>query len=450
MSADNSIDAPAKQPKRSIVAYAAICDLNGIWRGKRLPSRKVASIAKGGLKMPLSLGCVDVWGDDVLTNPIFTDNGDGDCEVSSINRNPLIVEGANGAKSALYPLWFTENGGPHPSDPRAALAAIRDQFIKRGMTAVVGTELEFYLIDPDATKPRSGVETSSGRRLTSTNVMTLGDLQAVQPFLDDIHNRCSDYGIGLDSSVAEAGPGQYEVVLGHRSDAVAAADDFVLLKYLIRMTAQKHGMEACFMAKPYPDAAGCGFHAHLSLLDADGNNLFAAGEALENPLLRHAVAGLLAALPQSMLIFAPHLNSYKRYVAEALAPSIATWGEEDRTAAVRIPLATGMARRIEHRVSGADANPYLVLAAILGAALHGIDRKMEPPEPINASNGEPQGENLPTKWETALECFETAEPIGPLFGPELNRSIVEAKRQEQRVFAQHMSGFELNTYRDVV
>jgi glutamine synthetase len=199
------------------------------------------------------------------------------------------------------------------------------------------------------------------------------------------------------------------------------------------------------MAKPFLDRAGNGFHVHFSLLDREGRNVFDDGTAEGSATMRHAVGGILSLMRASSLIFAPHRNSYRRLTPNAHVASEVSWGYETRAAAVRIPGGANAARRIEHRVAGADANPYLVLAAILGAALEGIANKIEPPAPM-VSAADP----LPIDWKEAIASFERSEGMGEIFAPVLRDAFVGMKKQELQVFSQQIGPFEHETYLETV
>ncbi|MFG1489662.1 glutamine synthetase, partial [Oceanospirillum sp. HFRX-1_2] len=201
-------------------------------------------------------------------------------------------------------------------------------------------------------------------------------------FFGEVRSACVEQGIPADTIISELGPGQFEINLMHVADPALAGDHATLFKRLVKGVARKHDFGATFMAKPYADKSGNGFHVHFSLIDKDGNNVFDDGTDAGSDLLRHAIAGLMETMADSMLIFAPHLNSYRRFAAGAHAPTFASWGYENRTVALRVPESEPVARRIEHRVSGADANPYLVLASVLAGALYGIENKLQPPSPI--------------------------------------------------------------------
>jgi len=251
-------------------------------------------------------------------------------------------------------------------------------------------------------------------------VLSLNDLDQFEDFLNDVYAACELQDIALDAAVSENGAGQFEINMKHVPDPLRAADDAVLFKHLVRGIARKHGFGATFMAKPYGMRAGNGLHVHFSLLDARGHNIFDDGSEMGSDIMRHAVAGLLATMTELTLTFAPHLNSYRRLMPGSLAPSAIAWGYENRTSAIRIPGGAKEARRIEHRVAGADANPYLVLASVLGGALLGIEQKMAAPKPVSGNAyGLDDLEHLPMEWATAIDAFEHGRARGGkhLFAP---------------------------------
>ena len=232
-------------------------------------------------------------------------------------------------------------------------------------------------------------------------VLSTDELDAFAPFLEDVYDACRVQGIPADAAISENGCGQFEINLLHVADPLRAADDALLFKRLVKAIARKHGLAASFMAKTYGDQSGNGFHVHFSLIDDDGRNVFDDGGDEGSEHLRHAVGGLISAMAETTLLFAPHLNSYRRLRKGTHAPVAMAWGYENRTAAVRIPGGAAAARRIEHRVAGADANPYLVMAGILGAALIGIERELIPPDP---TEGDAYAQDLPTlppDWASA-------------------------------------------------
>ena len=420
------------------ITYAAALDANGIWRGKRLPPDLEAE-AKSGFRMPLSTLFLDIWGHDIDGGTLFVASGDRDATCVPTGRDPVITSSGERGHAALRPHWFVDNDGtPHPADPRAALALAEARLTARGLKATIGTELEFYLL------------TEAGQGFDRAGTLSIQDLQRTEAFQSDVHRELLAAEIRITSLTSEGGPGQFEVVLAPWTGALDAADDFVLTKYIVRSVARRHGYRACFMAKPLATYAGNGFHTHVSLSDKDGTNIFSDGAPEANPALRAAIGGLLKALPQSMLVFAPHANSYRRFGINSLAPMTLSWGVENRTAAIRIPGGSAKARRIEARIAGADANPYLVLTALLAGVDYGLEHNPDPGPPIQEGAYETEGEQLPIDWYSALAAFEAAEGIGPIFPDILATSFAETKRQEIGVFNSQISKFEQQAYEDIV
>ena len=256
--------------------------------------------------------------------------------------------------------------------------------------------------------------------------------------------------IPADTAISESGLGQFEINMMHTDDPLRAADDAWLFKMLLKGLARRHGFAASFMAKPYPDYSGNGLHTHFSVIDKNGVNVFDNGGPEGSELLRQAVAGCLAAMHDCTLIFAPHENSYDRLVPEAHAPNQICWAYENRTSAIRIPSGNPVARRIEHRVAGGDVNPYLMLAAILGAALIGIEEKMTPPPPITGNAYALDLPLLPDNWRDAIDVFEKSEVVARIFPRELIRNLVMTKRQELRYMDELSPEEKTEIYLDTV
>nr|WP_231710325.1 glutamine synthetase family protein [Roseibium limicola] len=430
--------------------FACVCDLNGTMRGKRLPVEQAAKILGGGLRMPLSILNVDIWGEDIEGNELVFETGDSDgiCEFTG---RPIVLINWTNRPSALAMLWMREEDGtPFAGDPRRALAQIVERFKARGLTPVVATELEFYLYDPSGTQPQPPRSPITDKRLGSDGALSLDELQHFDEFLDDVYDACAEQGIPADAAISENGAGQFEINMMHVNDALKAADDAVLFKRLVRGIARKHGLAATFMAKPYGERSGSGFHVHFSLVNEAGENLFDNGGDEGTSLMLNAVAGLLATMQENTLTFAPHENSYRRLLPGAHAPTSVAWGYENRTAAIRIPGGSNKARRIEHRVAGADANPYLVLSSILGGALLGIEKEMEPEAPISGDAYSMKLDHLPLDWATAIQAFRRGALVQNIYSKRLQTMLVESKMQELQRFARQVTDFEYDTYLEVV
>lgn len=331
----------------------------------------------------------------------------------------------------MLPMWmYHEDGRPFEGDPRHALACVVSRLNAHGVYPVTATELEFYLIDdsgPEFLPPASPI---SGRRAMGAATLSMRMLDEFNAFFDALYAGCEAMGIEADTATSEAGPGQFEINLNHGADPLKMADDTWLFKILVRRLARQHGMAASFMAKPYPDFSGSGLHLHASLLDGAGRNVFDNGGPEGTAMLHHAIGGVLAAMPASTLIFAPHLNSYQRLVPHAHAPTGMCWAYENRTASVRVPLGPPKARRLEHRMPGGDVNPYLMMAAVLGAMLVGIEDKTMPPAPVSGDAYLLDLPQIPTSWSDALVGFATAPVMTRIFDPMLIDNFCRTKRQE--------------------
>ena len=437
-----------KHPKVQFVTLAAH-DLNGVLRGKRLPRSMVGRALAGEIKMPLALLGVDIWGRDVVGSGQVFDTGDQDGYCIPTERG-ILSSAEDEAEALLLASLFGSDGQPYAADPRNALASVVADFAAKGITPVCATELEFYLFDPERSADAMTAAAQSGGRGRTSAIYAVSELEAFESFLHDVYRACDHFQIPAESALAESGTGQFEINFRHVADAVRAADDALCFKYLVKRIARKHGLGATFMAKPFGEDSGSGLHIHFSLVDGDGANLFDDGKRTGSPLLRHAIAGMLKFLPESTLLFAPHFNSYRRLRSETHAPISIAWGYENRTAAVRVPDGPGTARRIEHRVAGADANPYLVMAAVLGAALRGIEQQLEAPEPIAGSAYELDLAELPTSWSAAMQQFQVGSFATDLFGALLPRMYAACKKQEFESFADVVSPLEYDLYLDRV
>lgn len=413
----------------------AASDLNGQMRGKRVPAAYGAKLAKGAVRMPLSCLNVDVWGADIDGSPLVFETGDADGILLPTDRGPVPMPWLD-TPSALVPLTMhTEDGAPFLGDPRQALASVLERYTARGWNVMAATEMEFSLIDPSGKRPKPPRDPRSKRRLFGPDILSIDELDAFDGFFTELYDGCVAMGLPVQTIINECGLGQFEVTLTHQS-ALRAADDAWLFKFLTRGLARRHGMAASFMAKPYKDDAGNGMHVHFSVLDKDGNNVFDNGGEEGTQTLLQAVAGCVAAMPASTLIFAPHGPSYDRLVPGAHAPTGACWAYENRTAAIRIPGGPHQARRIEHRVAGGDINPYLMLATVLGAAIEGVEEGLTPPAPITGNAYDWDLPQLAPDWISAIDRFENDPFIARCLPKMLIQNLVMTKRQEAAKLAE--------------
>ncbi|MEZ5869669.1 MAG: glutamine synthetase family protein [Defluviimonas denitrificans] len=438
-----------KHPQVRTIRVAA-ADLNGQPRGKRVPVRFADAVVENGTRFPMSVLNLDIWGEDIEDSPLVFDSGDADGVLKPTERGFMPMPWLD-APTALLPIWmFRENGKPYEGDPRHALARVIGRYKARGLTPVCAMELEFFLIDDSGKKLQVPLSPRSGKRRKAAEIMSIRALDAFDTFFTDLYDACEAMDIPADTAISESGLGQFEINLMHSDDALRAADDAWLFKMLVKGLARRHGFAASFMAKPYADYSGNGLHTHFSVVDADGANVFDNGGHDGSDVMKQAVAGCLAAMHDSTLIFAPHANSYDRLVPEAHAPNAICWAYENRTSALRIPSGNPRARRIEHRVAGGDVNPYLLLAAILGAALTGIEDGLTPPAPITGNAYALDLPLLPDTWEEAIGIFEKSEIMARIFPAEMIRNLVMTKRQEHHYMEELTPEEKVELYLDTV
>ncbi len=415
-------------------------DLVGIGRGKRLTAEAFGAALGDGVSLPGSIYGLDTTGANVDASGLVWEQGDADrpCRIDLATLAP--VPWRPGGAQVLAGLGEAD-GRPFFADPRAVLAAVATRFEPLGLRPVAALELEFTLVDGRLGRdgrPRTALRPD----LESGAVYGLEPLDAEDEFLDRLQSWCTSQDLAAKSAVSEYAPGQLEVNLGHVADPVRAADQAFLLKRAIKAAARAGGRRATFMAKPFAERAANGMHVHVSLVDRDGANRFAADPAA----LRQALGGLQTTMAEAMLLFAPNANSYRRLRPRSYAPTAPTWGHNNRTVALRVPLGPPAARRIEHRTAGADANPYLALAAVLAGIHHGLEQGLEPDAPV-AGNAYAEVEpSLPLSWDKAIEALASATVLPDYLGPEFCRLYRVCREAERDRFADLVTAAEYAWY----
>lgn len=429
-----------------------LSDLNGVLRGKRIPRENLEKAYVNGINLPGSVFALDITGNTIEETGLGLDIGDCDqvCRPipGTLMPTPWLRDGRQGQ---LLMTMRNEHDGPFFADPRNVLAQQVQRLEAMGFTAVVALELEFYIVDrtrDDLGRVQPPRSPETGERATTSQVYSISELDEYAGFLGDIQAAAAIQNLPLDTALKECAPGQFEINLVHGSDVLKACDSAVLLKRLIKGIAVNHGFEATFMAKPYDAEAGNGMHVHMSLLDAHGRNVFAAAD--ENPLgtemLRHAIGGLLRLMPESVALMAPNLNSFRRFQPGLYVPMAPTWGFDNRSVALRIPSGPNAARRIEHRVGGADANPYLLLATLLAAVIHGITNRISPEEIVTGNAYEQFDPVLTNSWSRALELLERSEVLNEALGRDFLKVFLANRRAERASAMQVVSRLEYDWY----
>lgn len=431
------------------VLEAFVIDVNGVPRGKWIPRDRALDVLTKGMAIPRSVYALDCWGRDVNAAGLAEGTGDPDGLCFPVEGTLSRVSWLSRPTAQVLLAMHNPDGSGFYGDPRQVLAGVLDRFTKAKLTPVVATELEFYLIDPvrSALDPVRPPNSRDGRWQSSqTQVLSISELQDLEHVFQDIARACKAQGVPADTVLRENGPGQYEINLNHVPDALKAADYAVLLKRIVKGVARQHDLDATFMAKPYGTQAGSGMHVHFSILDENGNNIFVSPTEKPADTLMHSVGGLLANMGESMAVFAPHANSYRRLRPSEHAPTYASWGFDNRSAAVRVITSSKPATRIEHRVAGADTNPYLVLAMILNAALTGMKERNNPGGAITGDDHAINHEPLPTNWDYALQRFAKSSFAYATLTPEYRALYTSCKQQELMEFSLRVTDVEYDAY----
>jgi glutamine synthetase len=422
-------------------------DLNGAQRGKWLPREQIDKLFKGSYKMPQSSCSLDSWGRDLEELVTATGDRDGVCIPHASTLAPVPWADRPTAQVVVSMGNFSGDK-PYLGDCRVALENVLARFAKLGLTPVVASEMEFHLFELDRDQfgaPQHSQRALDGSPALGGRTYGLDAMRDTAPLMDAINRAAKIQDLPVDTLITEFGPSQFEINLYHQSCALRACDQGSMLKRAIRQVARSHDRVASFMAKPFADQVGNGMHIHFSLLDAEGNNVFDNGTDSGSELLNQAVAGCLATMADSMAIFAPNINSFRRMVPGCYAPLAPNWGYENRTTAIRIPGGDHRAIRIEHRVAGADANIYLTVATMLAGVLYGIENKLTAPPAVEGDAGEVEPV-LPHFWNDALKTFEQSDFICDALGAELQRNYAQSKRMEKQEFDSRVTLLEYDAY----
>ena len=386
----NEANAFLKEHPEVLYVDLLITDMNGVVRGKRIERGSLHKVYEKGINLPASLFALDINGITVESTGLGMDIGDSDRCCFPI-PNTLSKEPWQKRPTAQLLMSMHERDGePFFADPREVLRRVVARFAELELTICAAFEIEFYLIDQENVNgrpqpPRSPI---SGKRPHSTQVYLIDDL-----------------------------------------------DEYVDCE-----------MDTTFMAKPYPGQAGNGLHVHISLLDKHGNNIFATDNPLESQPLRHAIGGLQETMAASMAFLCPNVNSYRRFGAQFYVPNAPCWGLDNRTVALRVPTDSADAVRIEHRVAGSDANPYLMLAAVLAGIHHGLSNRIEPDDPVEGNSYEQVEQSLPTNLRDALRQLDDSEIMARYISPDYIDIFVACKESELAEFEHSISDLEYNWY----
>jgi glutamine synthetase len=414
-----------------------VADLCGTFRTKRTPVAQAEKVFRHGVEMPYALHLIDVTGDSCDPLGIGIGNGAPDGTAVPIAGTLAPVPWVEPPGAQLLLTFFESDGRRSRADPRWVLDGVLQRYRAAKLRPVAAIEYEFYLIDRqrDARgRPQPPLRPGSGERESGNQPYLVDDLDAYGAILGEIRDSCRTQGIAVTTAISEFAPGQFEINLQHKDDILRVADEAALFRRAVKAVARRHGLEATFMPKPYPAQTGSGLHVHFSLLDEGGRNLFDDASPAGSTVLRSAIGGLAATMREAMLIFAPSFTSFRRFGANMFVPVNATWGPNNRSVAFRVPSGPGESRRIEHRVAGADANPYLVLAAVLAGALHGIEKRLDPGPPSAGNVCTTVDPTLPLTVPAALHAIRSATILPDCLGADYLALYAAVKEGEYAKF----------------
>lgn len=412
-------------------------DISGNPIGKRYQADAIREIYDSGSSLCAAMHLTDVNGECWDVFGLGFSDGDPDGPTRPIPGTLTPVPWASEPRAqCLVRLYEPDGATPKWFDPRTVLEGVVGRYDAIGLTPVVAIELEFYLTDrrPDGDgRPQPAINPRTGRRIRHGRVFGMDELDAFDEVIGAIEGACKAQGLPVTTICSEYGAGQWEINLRHVEDAVVASDHAVLMRRAVRETARRHGFDATFMSKPFPESSGSSLQVNVSISDGDGN-IFDPTRPDGDDRLGHAIAGLQAALAESMAIFAPNLNAFRRFEANQFTPVNVDWGENNRSVAFRIPSSAPADRRIEHRAPGADANPYLATAAVLAGVHHGLTQRLTPTAIEQGNRSEHVADSLPlTLWQ-ALAALERAEVLPEYLGPRYVEAFAAVKQHEFEAF----------------
>jgi glutamine synthetase len=417
-------------------------DLTGVARGKILPRLKFTE--DRGMRLPQAVVAMGVTGEFPEEGPYYDviSPTDMDMHLRPDPTTARIVPWAIDPTAQVIHDCYDKDGQLVPFAPRSVLRRVCDLYAAKGWNPVVAPELEFYLVarntDPDMPlKPPIG---RSGRAETSRQAYSIDAVNEFDPLFEDVYAYCEKMGLNVDTLIHEVGAGQMEINFFH-AHPLGLADEVFMFKRTVREAALRHDMYATFMAKPIAGEPGSAMHIHQSVVDKDGQNIFSNPDGTASQEFYWFIGGLQKYIPAAMALFAPYVNSYRRLVRSNAAPINIQWGTDNRTVGIRSPLASPQARRIENRVIGADANPYVALAATLACGYIGIQQQIEPTPECkgDAYLGDFQ---LPRSLGEALELLRHEKDLQEVLGASFVTVYSEVKEIEYAEFMKVISPWE--------
>ncbi len=429
-------------------------DINGILRCKRIPAVEFQAFFNSGSKGPASTVLVNCRGEFPDELDIGNSDGDPDKLIRPISGTLAPISWLKSETAQILASFQELDQSAGMFDCRNVLIKTLERLDEMGLKAIVATELEFYLVKQGANgspEPLLSKVPGTDKDQTGIQYSMPEELWDHDEFLEDVRRACELQNVPMTTVHSEFSPGQFEINLHHVDDPVTACDHGILLKRIVKGVARQHGMAACFMAKPFADIAGSGLHVHFSLYNKQGENIFADKDSDQQPSIsekmRHAIGGLAETMEDAMAIFAPTANSYRRLIPDNYAPLSPNWGYNHRNVSLRIPVSADKDRRIEHRVASADANPYLVMAAIVAGIHYGLTNQCDPGPMIPEGHEiEEEQITLPREWSAALDKFDASTVMPVYLGKEYCKFFSSVRRCECDEFNRQVPDLDYQWY----
>jgi len=419
-------------------------DMNGIIRGKVVPAQKFLEIERNqALRIPSSVFQITVTGEypDDLSDPVSI--SDPDVVLHPDFATICVAPGYRTPTAFVIADACKADGTPYEISPRYVLKRVLELYTKKGWRPIVAPELEFYLtqVNADPDLPLLPPLGRSGRAESAPQPYGLEAITEYEDLIEHIYADAETSNLDIDTLIHESGAAQLEINFNH-GDPLRLADQVLVFKRLVRQIALKHDVYATFMAKPMHDQPGSAMHLHQSMIDAEsGKNLFANEDGSNSEMFDHFVGGLQKYLPQITPLLAPNVNSFRRMRPSFSAPINLQWGYDNRSCGLRVPLSDGQNRRIENRIPGADANPYLAIAASLVAGYVGLTKEIEP-TPMVTGNAYREARTLPRTLDEALDRFKKCKPVRELLGESFSHAFTLIKEAELDAFQAVISSWE--------
>jgi glutamine synthetase len=413
-------------------------DMAGVARGKFVPAKK---FRREGLKLPESVFIQTVTGE--FSDTDLVDEVDRDMILRPDASTIRMVPWASERTALVIHDCFTQDGDPIDISPRYVLRRVLDLYKAEGLRPVLAPEVEFFLVKPniDPDIPLEPPVGRSGRQETVRQAFSIDAINEFDPLIDDIYDFCEAQEIIVDNLIHESGAAQLEINFMH-GDPLDLADQVFLFKRIVREAAMRRNIYSTFMAKPMKNEPGSALHMHVSVVDEKtGKNIFADENGEDSAVFRSYIAGLQRYIPEATMLFAPYVNSYRRFMGMLSSPINVQWGYDNRTVGLRVPRSSPENRRVENRVPGADANPYLAFAATLAAGYLGMKQHLSPSEPVEGSAYN-LPHSLPREVSEAAALLRGSAGMREMLGDRFIDVYCEMKEEEYQEFFQVISAWE--------